>query len=350
MRITQPIVTSPAPRDVWRRLLARDTHALVDQTPDWLDCVCAAASHSDASRLYELPGSKQLLLPLVRRIHRPRALTMQASFPLGWGMGGLLTTGQLATEDVAAVWSDLAGLGVLGTSIRPNPLLADAWAGAKPSNVLTIGRLAHVLDLEGGFDRIWTKSFNCHARNAVRRAEHSGLSVECDTSGRLVPVFYDLLRRSVERWAGQQHEPLALARWRFQRRDPSRKFEEIAKRLGDTCRIWVASRAGQPVATLLVLQGKNAHASRSAMDRQLVGPTNANSLLLRLAIEDACRAGCRYFHLGESGASASLARFKSSFGARPYPYAEYRLERFPVSSVDAQVRGLVKRAIRFKDA
>ena len=43
----------------------------------------------------------------------------------------------------------------------------------------------------------------------------------------------------------------------------------------------------------------------------------------------------RSYHLGESGASRSLAHFKEKFGARPVPYAEYRLERLPLTRAGA---------------
>ncbi|MGE5070817.1 MAG: hypothetical protein ACM3KJ_09210, partial [Bacillota bacterium] len=46
----------------------------------------------------------------------------------------------------------------------------------------------HVLDLDGGFDRVWGERFHASARKAVRRAERAGLTVERDTTGRLVPA------------------------------------------------------------------------------------------------------------------------------------------------------------------
>jgi hypothetical protein len=343
-------VISPAPRAVWQSLLNADARARVDQTPAWLDCICAAGGYEDASRLYEFRDGRRLVLPLARRVHMPAVLTTQASMPFDWGTGGMVTADALSAEDVAAVWSDLAGLPILRTTIHPNPLMAEAWRAGQPRRVLSIPRLAHILDLDGGFDQIWSERFSAARRNNVRRAERSGLQVECDTSGRLVPVFYDLLRQSVNRWAFQQHEPRFLAHWRFQRRDPLAKFQAIAKGLGDACRIWVAWKDGRPVATLLVLLGANANAAKSAMDKEVAGPCQANALLHKLAIEDACRAGCHFYYLGESGASTALARFKSGFGARAQPYAEYRLERFPLTPIDDRLRGLVKRAIRFRDA
>ena len=342
-------VTSPAPRNAWQELLQADANALVFQAPAWLDCICAMGGYVDASRLYELPEGRRLLLPMVRR-RLPRPLSTQASFPHAWGTGGLLASGNLQADDVSRVFMDLAAQPVLATSIRPNPLMAETWSAAKPSGVVAVPRLAHVLDLEGGFEQVWSKRFGSATRTKIRKAERSGLVVESDTSGKLVPVFYDLYRRSLDRWALQQHEPRALAHLRGRRRDPLHKFQFIAQALGDACRIWVARINGEPAAAILVLQGTNASYTRGAMDKDLAGPTRANDLLQRLAIEDACQAGCRYYHMGESGSSEALASFKSRFGAKAYQYAEYRLERLPITSADYQLRRLVKRLIGFKDA
>jgi lipid II:glycine glycyltransferase (peptidoglycan interpeptide bridge formation enzyme) len=206
-----------------------------------------------------------------------------------------------------------------------------------------------VVDLDGGPEQIW-KRFRSSARRAVRKAERSGLEIECDTSGRLLPVFHRLFQLSIERWAGQQHEPVALARWRARRRDPLEKFEQWAAALGDEMRVWVAWKNGSPAASIIVLQGANANYTRGAMDKDLAGPTHANDLLQWLAIEDACEAGCRHYHMGESGSSRPLAAFKEKFGARPVEYGEYRIERLPLTRADAWARALVKRLLRFRDA
>jgi lipid II:glycine glycyltransferase (peptidoglycan interpeptide bridge formation enzyme) len=206
------------------------------------------------------------------------------------------------------------------------------------------------LDLAGGFDQVWTKGFTGQTRNHIRRAERSGLSVECDTTGRLIPEFYGLFEQSLVRWANQQHEPVWLARWRGHQRDPLRKLQMMAKMLGDECRVWVARFEGRPAAALIVLQGTNAHYTRGAMDKELASATHANDLLQRLAIEDACRAGCHHYDMGESGTSESLAHFKSRFGAVGYSYAEYYFERLPLTRWNSQARGMVKQIIGFKDA
>jgi lipid II:glycine glycyltransferase (peptidoglycan interpeptide bridge formation enzyme) len=100
----------------------------------------------------------------------------------------------------------------------------------------------------------------------------------------------------------------------------------------------------------VVLQGTNAHYTRGAMDREVAAPTHANAALQWKAISDAAAAGCAWYHMGESGTSSSLARFKERFGARPYDYAEYRFERLPLTTLDHLARGAVKRVIGFREA
>jgi hypothetical protein len=212
-------VVSPAPRDVWNGLFASDPDALVSQTPRWIDCICTCGPYEDVRRLYELAGGRLAVLPMGRRRDLPRPLTTEASLPPFWNAGGIVACGGATAEDVVAVLSDLASRPILRTSLRPGPLDAQVWASARPRAAVVVPRLAHVLELQGGFGRIWKERFTGTTRTAVRKAERLGLTVQRDTSGKLVPVIYELFERSVERWAHQQHEPLPLARWRSRRRE-----------------------------------------------------------------------------------------------------------------------------------
>jgi hypothetical protein len=45
--------------------------------------------------------------------------------------------------------------------------------------------------------------------------------------------------------------------------------------------------------------------------------------------------------MGDTGASASLAQFKTRFGAAPVDYREYHLERIPITSAVKRVRRIV---------
>ena len=339
---------SPAPRDEWEEVLRADPLALETQSAAWTDAMCASGRFEDASRLYVGRGGRKLVLPMLRRSLAGRAVAVEGSQPPHCGVGGILAPGGATPAEIAAVLDDLSDRRVLRRSFYPNPLLASAWAAGAPPQAIAVPKRAHVLDLEGGFESIWSKRFTQATRTRVRKAEREGVAVECDTSGRLVPDFYELMTGAVARWASRQHEPLWLARRRLRHRDPQEKFEAVARVLGDRCHLWLARVDGRPVAANVVLQGTNAYGFRAAMDEESKGH-QAAGLLVRHAIEDACTAGCRYFYMGESGWSESHAVFKERFGGKPVCYAEYRLERLPITSAEHALKGMVKQAIRFKD-
>jgi Acetyltransferase (GNAT) domain len=340
-------VTSPAPRGVWRELLAVTPGALAFQTPEWIDCVCAAGGFSDASRLYDIDGGEQVLMPLLRRTKLPSHWAVQASLPYGWGFGGALTSEGATTHDLAAAIAELSRQTTVRTSIRPNPFTAADWQAAVPRGTIELARRAHILDLGGGVESVFAHRFKGRARTAIRRAERASLQIECDTSGRLLPAFYGLYRRSLERWASASPLPTGLAYRLGVRRDPPAKFAAVVAGMGDSCRIWLAWHAGVPAAALVCLvRGKVASYWRGCVDVEVADRTYATYLLQRAAIEDACASGCSHYHMGESGNSASLAQFKRAFGAEPYDYREYRFERMPLTATERSLRSFVTRAGR----
>ncbi len=149
---------------------------------------------------------------------------------------------------------------------------------------------------------------------------------------------------------GQAERAGALARRRAARRDPIGKFDAIAKHMGKAFRHYVAFDGDTPAAAIIVLLGRTASYIRGAMNRDVAARVRANDLLQWTAIQDACEAGCTYYHLHETGQSQSLARFKERLGAVPVNYCDYRIERFPVTKVDTALRTVVKKAIGFQDA
>jgi Acetyltransferase (GNAT) domain len=340
---------SPAPRDAWEVVLRSDPNALESQSPAWTDAACATGSFEDASRLYETVDGRLLVLPMLRRRHMIGALSVEASNPPGWGVGGLLAPGSPTPAEVATVFSELAARRVLTQRLWPNPLAAAAWEAGAPVKAKATERVAHLIDLGGGFDHVWSKLAQKSSRRGARHAEREGVTVECDNTGRLIPEFYGLHCQAVNRWSHLQHEPEWMALRRHRRNDPPEKFDAIAHCLGERCQVWVARIGRTPIASMIVLQGNNAYDFRAAMNEDYTS-YRANDLLLRLAISDACRAGCGFYYLGDSGHSVTLARFKERFGARPYDYAEYLLERLPISTAERSLKRAVKRAVGFRDS
>jgi hypothetical protein len=343
--------TGAAARGAWERALARDPRAMVSNTPAWLDCVCACGPYEDATRVYTDGNGRELVLPLARLRGTGAVAPVESSMPFGWSSGGLIAGGAPPSPaEVSAVAADLSTRRALRVAVRPAPDAGAEWAAAVNGSATRMPYTTYTLDLSGGWDHVWQKSLRSSTRGRVRRAERAGITVERDDSGRLVEVFDMLYRRSVERWAQQQHEPVALARLRARRRDPRRKFEEVARRLGSGCVVWVASREGEPCAAIIVLtHAEHSTYWRGAMDKELVAGTGANELLHQLAIQEACEAGRRFYHMGETAPDSSLARFKRGFGAVPAEGTAYRFERLPLTETDRLVRRAVKRALRFRD-
>lgn len=341
-------VIAPAPRELWRTVLAQDTHALPEHAPEWIDAMVATGPYEDASRLYEFSDGRRFVLPLVRRRGPSAPGGWYASYPTGWGIGGLVGAGVDAAV-VAEVVDDLRSLEAVRVSVRPDPLQAEAWAAVEGPGIARIARRAHVIDLSGGLEAVRARMPRS-TRRGIRVAEKHGVRVERDRDGSLLPLYYELYLTSLERWAAHQHEPVALARWRGVRRDPIDKMYELAARMGDAFRVYIAFVDDRPAAGSISLFGRTAHDTRGAMDRDLAARPRANELLMWTTITEACDAGCSVYHLGESGRSTSLAQYKERFGARPVDYAEIRLERLPVTRIDGVLRSGVKRLLGFRDA
>lgn len=338
-------------REAWTRVLPQDPLAVVSQTPAWMDAVCASGRWKDVTRAYVADDGRELVLPLARWNWSVDGLPVEASMPFGWGTGGLVCPGASpSAAEVAAVAADLGRRRPLRATLRPGPATDEPWAAGIPEDATRTHHMSQSVDLSGGFEEVWSSGFNNNVRRNVRKAERGGIDVQWGEGARLVGVFDGLYRASVDRWAERQHEPRALAQWRARRRDPSSKFEAVAERLGPACRIGVAWRSGEPAAAIVVLS-HGAHSTywRGAMDQALAGRTGANELLHRMAIEEACEAGRRWYHMGDSAPSSSLAEFKRRLGAREEHYTGYRLERWPLSATEDAVRRVLKRALRFRD-
>lgn len=335
-------------RSAWQQLAGATRPVRPTQTPAWLDCMRAVGPYEDATRLYETPDGRYVVLPLVRHRGVPARTPVEYSWPEAWGYGGPLPSGDVRAADIAGLAADLSRRRVVRTAVRVILREDDfrLWESAVPTRTWRQVRSSHVLDLSGGFDTVWTERFSSKVRSASRKAVRRGVQVESDTSGRLIPVFDVLYRRSVARWAAERHEPTRLRQWLAARREPQTKFATVAARLGESCQVWIAFHDDRPVAGILVVaHGDQVLYWRGAMDKERVAGTGANELLHRCAIERACQRGAQHYDMGISP-SVSLARFKRSFGATEAHAVEYRFERLPLSAAEKLVRSAVQRTVR----
>lgn len=349
---SHPRVTSPVRREAWESVLRADPNAVVTQSLPWRDAVFASGRYRDVSLLYEFPSGRQVVLPMAQHRWAPPWAVQAGSWPPGWEVAGpICLGGRVSPEEAAAVLADVAGRGALTTQIKIRHDADTAWLSeARGFQVSKIG--TYVLDLEGGFDRVWRHRFRSEARTAVRKAERSDLEVEVDRSGRLLGVFCDLYEKSLRRWsAKQQREPLWFTRLRMNRvcyTTPGH-LALVARHFGADCATWVARSKGQPVAAIIVLRfGAYTTYWRGAMDIEGATPVRANEFLHRLVIEEACRDGYRFYDMGGADPRSSLVRFKQKLGAVLLIGHILRTERLPVYAARERSEKLIKKMIGFR--
>lgn len=341
------VAVGPGARSAWEQLCEGNPDLAASQTPAWSDCLCSDGRYVDVSRLYETAAGRLVLLPLARRRGLPGPVGLKGSWPSGWAYGALVTPDGTRPEDVAAVVADLRRRAAGRTSIwtPPHPRRNGVWAAGATEDALHHRRAVQVLDLRGGFDAVWATRFSGKVRSACRKASRRGVTVEFASSPALVPVFDQLYRRSVERWARDRREPVAVRRWLASRREPASKLSVMVERLGSRCSVGIAWREGQPIAGIVVVRnGLWATYWRGAMDELFASRTGANELLHRTAVEDAAAQGCRWYDFGHSP-SEGVARFKLAFGADAWDQREYRFEPVPLSTATGSVLAATKRSV-----
>ncbi|QNP71105.1 GNAT family N-acetyltransferase [Streptomyces roseirectus] len=323
------------PTPLWDELTAEaGDSVLPSQTSGWRDAVCANG-WQDASRVYTWPDGTRLLVPLVCSAETGT----YASWPEGWGVGGVVgRPGALTPERARTVVEDLAALPAREVYLRPDTASTALWEPLMPKGTTRNPRMTQVLDLTGGFEKVWRDSFTKRARGAVRRAERSGLDVERDGTGRLVPEFQRLFELSATRWARQADTtpngtpgntldgtPDDVLR-RVREKNPPTKFAAVARHLGNACQIWLASRENTPIAALMALHhGPQTVYWAAAMDKEAAGQSQAPTYLVHLMIEDACARGARTLHMGDTYPGTSVTRFKAAFGPAEHHTAGFRI-------------------------
>ncbi|HEY6278631.1 MAG TPA: GNAT family N-acetyltransferase, partial [Streptosporangiaceae bacterium] len=320
-------VTTPAPAGAWQAVAAADRSVTPFQTPTWRDCVCASGEWLDTSRCYELPDGRVLVLMMARRSGGPALLAREASWPAGWGSGGLLATGGTHPDDVALVAADLARSGALSTTVRPSFTAAPAWPDAVPG-AFTIPRAVHVAHLGRSFGEFWagslTKRSRAKIRTARRHVEEAGIVFISGNSQDLVQAFYQVYLRWIDWRAAQRKVPRSVARWQGRRQEPLPKFATVASKLGEDCRIWVAWWEGRPVgAAISLYAGDMAVGWRAFTDRSVPYRFRLHELLITERIQQACERGCHYLELGESVGARNLASVKERMGGQEHLIAEY---------------------------
>ncbi len=172
-----------------------------------------------------------------------------------------------------------------------------AGCGLRPGGQYAL----HRLDLRPEDEEIFQR-FHHSAQRAVRRAEREGLTYEAGTSERLLGTFYRLLRMTRRRH-GLPPQPIE---W----------FRSLLANLGDGISIHVASKAGEPVASILTLSFKKIVYYKYGGSDAAFHRMGGMPFLFWRVIRDARAGGFEELDLGRSDLDQpGLIAFKDHLGA-----------------------------------
>jgi lipid II:glycine glycyltransferase (peptidoglycan interpeptide bridge formation enzyme) len=169
-----------------------------------------------------------------------------------------------------------------------------------------------LLDLRPAPDTLFHNFHKSCVQRKIHRAERENLSYEEGRSDALLHKFYDLLLLTRRRH-GLPPQPMA---W----------FRNVVACLGDRMLIRVASKDGQPVASIVTLQYKDVLVYKYGCSDSRFNNLGGNSFLFWRAIQDAKSNGISQFDLGRSEPhNHGLVSFKENLGAVSVPLDYLRL-------------------------
>ena len=335
-RVAAPGVSTPDRRE-WEEIASSDPTAVAEQFPNWMDAIAASTPLVDRSRLYRFADGRRFVLPLVARRGVPSRVASLWSYPNAWGIGGPVGA-DLDADAVDHIVADLRTLRAARISIRVEATRDAPWRHlADDPGVIVVPRNTHVADLTPGVEACFA-SVSKTTRRGIRRTQREDADIRVGFGGDLVDQHYELYLRSLQRWAGRQHEPVWMARARGTRRDPISKLRAMGRHLGDRFCVIVGFVDGEPAASVIVLLGPTVRDTRGAVDVELSARTGINDGVQWRAFELAIEYGATSYNMGESGSSAGISAFKERFGAVAVSSGEYRIERLPLTAADRAAR------------
>jgi hypothetical protein len=185
----------------------------------------------------------------------------------------------------------------------------------------------HKLNLSPLADTLFRSFHRDSVQRKIRRAERDGVSYAAGRSEWLLDKFYPLLLRTRRR----HRLPPQPREW----------FRNLSDCLGDHLTIRVASREGQPIASILTLRYKNGIVYKyGCSDARFhnLGPVH---LLLWKTIQEAKNDGLHELDMGRSDSEdLGLLKFKERWGATR---AGLIYSRYPASTCGAAGEGRVLR-------
>jgi len=282
----------------WRHFLSEHPSASVFHTPAWLDALRRTYGFEPLVFTTCAPGRELTNGLVFCRINSHLTGRRLVSLPFSDHCEPLLN----GTNDIAQLLCSLEGHVEKENwkyiEMRP----ASIYLEGRPGFGKAKGFWFHKIDLRPSRDELFRSFHRDCVQRKVRRAEREALSCEVGRSESLLQQFYHLLLLTRRR---QQLPPHPL-NW----------FRNLIGCLGDRIQIRVASKAGQPVASILTLHYKDVLVYKYGCSDARFNQFGGTQLLFWRAIQEAKENGLQEFDLGRSDCdNPGLVTFKDRWGS-----------------------------------
>ncbi len=273
----------------------------------WIEALRSIYGHSIGFFTCREGGELRALLPFA---DVPKlGLIHRQSLPFGTYGGPVLATG--ANADLATKLT-LALRGSLGGRVQRVSLIGVPDPDAETLPQEGSGLRTQILDLRGGWEDVFAKSFRKERRRQIRKAERSGVTVERSTSETELAEYYEIYLEHARDWGLAEPTPLS----------------HLNMLVADTERVrfWVARHEGEIIGGHLNLHFRGMVIAWNGTARKSKRALAPSILLYARNLEQACADGESFYNFGGSGANDPLFEFKAAFGAMPVVYASERWE------------------------
>jgi hypothetical protein len=164
-----------------------------------------------------------------------------------------------------------------------------------------------LVSLENGFEEVWNARWSAKRRQLARRGLDAGIVARSLETEEEVKRFHAIYVVESRAWGGVHPYP-------------ERLFLELFKRRSAGVLFWGAFRQDDLLGGHIdIYHREMAQAWQGGMTER-ARDFETGAILLKSAMEEACRRGCRVFNLGSSGGNRGILFFKESLGGREYRY------------------------------
>jgi FemAB-related protein (PEP-CTERM system-associated) len=297
-------IVTDARADGWPRVVDASSQARLAHAAEWLTIIRRAYGHEPLYLAADSDAGCAVLPAFV--VRRPLFGTVVTSMPFLDSGGPCGASPLVATLLVERLMAEARHRRARLVELRCAERLA---IDAEPID----SKVNMTLALDGDPDALWRR-FDKGVRNQIRKAERSGLAVECGGANHL-PAFYEVFAERMRDLGSPVHAPAFL--------------DAVVDAFGPRARVVLVKKGTVTIGGLVALAFKDRVIVPWASCLKEHFALCPNMLLYWETIRTACRDGFARFEFGRSTRQSGTYHFKRQWGAEEEPIWWYRI---PVAS------------------